>query len=122
LVLLAQLGDLVEARRFLAMARAEKKLTYTANIEALILTREGKYAEAEAAYTNEWPDLERALSAAEMRVLRARRAFALEMAGGESETVRRLVEAARSEIKGELAYAGAAWDEMGAFLERQMLV
>lgn len=121
---LAQLGDVAEARRWLAEARATRtpiKL-YTSNVEALILTREGKYAEACAVYDKEWPDIERVIGADVMRGVRARRAFAIEMAGGDPEAVRRLVEGARPEAKGELAHLGEAWDEMRAFLEKHGLV
>jgi hypothetical protein len=119
----AQLGNVVEARRWLTVARTEKApIKYSSNIEALILTREGKYPEAEAAYLREWPDLERVVAADVMRSVRARRAFALESAGGDADAVRRLVDAARPENKAELVYLGEAWSEMRAFLEKHALV
>jgi hypothetical protein len=121
---LAQIGDLVEARRWLTVARTQGKapLKYTGNIEALILMREGRYGEAEAAYARDWPDLERVLAADVMRAVRARRAFALEKAGGDPEAVRRLVDGARAEVGGELVNLGEGWPEMRAFLEKNALV
>lgn len=119
----AQLGETSRAREWLDRARRENTKTriYAGNVDAMILTREGKYAEAEAAYVREWPDLERVLSAAALRAIRAKRAFNLEKAGAPPEQVERLVMTARPDVAGELAHLGVEWDEMRAFLQRHDL-
>jgi hypothetical protein len=120
----AQIGDVDEARRWLSTGRAAagKTKIYTGNVEALILTREERYAEAEELYQAQWPDLERVLAAPLMRAVRARRAFALEKRGADAEEVRRMVESARPASPSELAHLGEGWDEMRAFLDRHGLV
>jgi hypothetical protein len=118
----AQLGDTDAAAKWLTAARASKQLMYVANVEALILTRQGRYADAEAAYVREWPDLERLIGASEMRAIAARRAFALEAAGADASQVERYLGKARSDDRRELVHLGVAWPEMHAFLERHDLI
>ncbi len=122
--LLARVGEVKEARRWLALMQkaAGKMQLYSGNLVALILAREGQFAEAEAAYEAEWPDIERVCAVEEMRSIRASRAFVLARLGKDAETVRRMVDGARSTLPGELRHLGVGWDEMMGFLREQGLV
>ncbi len=115
-------GDATRSQRRQPDSVADGASLGPAHIEALILIREGKYAEAESAYQREWADLERILPADAMLGVVARRAFALDRSGADEATVQRWVDAARPSRPEELRHLAASWDEMRAFLEKNRLL
>jgi tetratricopeptide (TPR) repeat protein len=118
-------GDTPKAAKWLDDARGRVKgignpATQAAQIDhaqALVLCREGKYAEALELYETAWRRLEGMFPAARMREAHALRAFALASSGNvrDSAAPEAWLRILRMAPPGALAYMTAHWPELATF-------
>lgn len=120
----AQRGDVAAARRWLDAAKKRHVAGrwYDAHIEALVLAREGRHAEAIAAYDAERVDLERVLPVPAMRSILVRRAFSLSHLPDRREEAARAARGIEPSRPDELEHVGHDWPEMRSFLVEHRLI
>ena len=122
---LALMGDVGEARRHRNLAvktideRHAGRLVF---LEALLLSREGRFQEVDQLILQRWHEAEAVLRVPTMKGLRLLHGFAYHKLGREkSSDFARIVNGVRPSNPGEFDWIAAEWPEFQAFLRDQRL-